>query len=303
LERELVPEWLVRAAYVGSASMYGRVVKQLNPARYIPGSTLGTDARRLFAPDLGSVNCYTQDRRGNYHSMQLSVTKRFTRGFTVLGSYTFSKSMDTFGDFVMPWYFPDGDAMQYGPSDFDHRQRFVMSWVGHVPGAPTGNNFLKHVLHGWQWSGSGQYQTGAPYNIKSGSDNSRTGLGNDRARLTGVSPDPPAGSDKRVWFNPAAFAVNDLGTFGTLGRNVFYGPHLYSFDMGFFKNFQISERAGLQFRAEMFNIFNQVNFDNPVTSAGGSFAQVGAGGFGTLTRTSPSGGDPRIIQFRLKFEF
>ena len=64
-----------------------------------------------------------------------------------------------------------------------------------------------------------------------------------------------------------------------------------------------TERAGLQFRAEMFNIFNQVNFDNPVTGAGGSFAQVGAGGFGTLTRTSPSGGDPRIIQFGLKFEF
>ena len=97
LEREVVPEWLVRAAYVGSASLYGRITKQLNPAVYIPGSTLGTDARRLFAPDLGSVNYYTQDRRSNYHSLQLSVTKRFSRGFTVLASYTFSKSIDNFG--------------------------------------------------------------------------------------------------------------------------------------------------------------------------------------------------------------
>ena len=187
LEREVLPEWMVRAAYVGSSSLYGRATKQLNPAVYIPGSTLDTDARRLFAPDIGSIGYYTQDRRAHYHSLQLSVTKRFTRGFTVLANYTLSKSIDTFGDFVMPWYFPNGDAMQKGPSDFDHRQRFVLSWVWEIPKLSTTNPVVKHVLNGWQWSGNGQYQTGAPFNIKSGLDNSRTGLGNDRPQLTGVS--------------------------------------------------------------------------------------------------------------------
>ncbi|MBI3696338.1 MAG: TonB-dependent receptor [Acidobacteria bacterium] len=296
LEREIVPEWLARVAYVGSSSLYGRTTKQFNPARYIPGSTLGADARRLFAPDIGSVDYYTQDRRANYHSMQLSLTKRFTRGFTVLANYTYSKSLDTYGDFVMPWYFPNGNAMQHGPSDFDHRQRFVLSWVWEVPKAPVSNALAKHILNGWQWSGIGQYQTGAPFNVRSGRDNSLTGLGNDRPKLTGTSPAAPTGADKRVWFNPAAFAVNDVGTFGTLGRNVFYGPQLYSFDMGFFKNNRITERASVQFRAEMFNIFNQVNFNNPNTNVSG-------GGFGTITSTSPSAGDPRIIQFGLKLVF
>ncbi len=296
LEREVIPEWLVRAAYVGSASMYGRTTKQLNPSRYIPGSARGADARRLFAPDLGSIGYYTQDRRSYYQSGQLSVTKRFSRGFTVLASYTLSKSLDYYGDFVMPWNFPNGDAMQYGPSDFDHRQRFVMSWVWSLPKVPTSNGLLNHVVNGWQWSGSGLYQTGAPYNIKSGRDNSLTGLGNDRPKLTGVSPAPAATADKRVWFSPAAFAVNDVGTFGTLGRNVFYGPQLYSWDMGIFKNNRITERVNVQFRAEMFNIFNQTNFNNPNTTVTG-------GGFGAITSTVAAGGDPRIIQFGLKLSF
>jgi carboxypeptidase family protein len=296
LEREILPEWVARAAYVGSSSLYGRTTKQLNPARYIPGSTLGTDARRLFAPDLGSIDYYTEDRKARYHSLQLSLTKRFTRGFTVLANYTFSKSLDTYGDFVMPWYFPNGDRMQYGPSDYDHRHRAVVSWVWDLPKLPAGNAFAKHVINGWQWTGIGQYQTGAPFNIKSGRDNSLTGLGNDRPKLTGVSAAAPSGADKRVWFNPAAFAVNDVGTFGELGRNVFYGPQLYSFDMGLFKIFPIKERASVQFRAEFFNIFNQVNFNNPNTTVTG-------GGFGNITSTSPAGGDPRIIQFGLKLAF
>jgi len=136
-------------------------------------------------------------------------------------------------------------------------------------------------------------------------------LGNDRAILTGVSLTPVdraglAANDKRNWFNPAAFGINPLGTFGTLGRNTYYGPPLRSWDMGAFKEFRITEKINTQFRAEFFNIFNQANFDNPVTSSlnnATSFATVGAGGFGTITRTNPGGGDPRIIQFGLKLAF
>jgi hypothetical protein len=73
--------------------------------------------------------------------------------------------------------------------------------------------------------------------------------------------------------------------------------------MGMFKEFRITERVQTQFRAEFFNIFNQANFDNPVSSSNGNNNSVGTGGFGTLTRTNPSGGDPRIIQFGLKLAF
>jgi len=153
--------------------------------------------------------------------------------------------------------FPERRRDAARASDFDHRQRFVLSWVLELAKVRTDNGFAKHVFHGWQWSGNGQYQTGAPFNMKSGRDNSLTGLSNDRPKLTGTTVTPATGADKRFWLNPLAFAVNDVGTFGTLGRNVFYGPQLHSLDMGFFKTNRLTERVGLQFRAEMFNLFNR----------------------------------------------
>jgi hypothetical protein len=141
-----------------------------------------------------------------------------------------------------------------------------------------------------------QYQTGRPFTVTSGQDNSLDGIGNDRAKLTGVSTAPPDGSGQTVWFNAAAFAVNDLRTFGDVGRGSLYGPSLDSWDMGLFKNFRFSTDMNVQFRAEFFNIFNTVNFDIPNTNRSG-------GNFGVITRTDPSFGDPRILQFGLKFVF
>jgi hypothetical protein len=299
LEREIFSSWLARAAYVGSASNYGRVVKQLNPAR--PG-TGSIDSRRLFAPEIGNIDYFTEDRRSYYHSMQLSLNKRLSRGLTVLTNYTWSKSLGNYSGSageaveVAPWNVPNADSFVYGPMDFDYRHRFVISWVWELPKAPTDNAFLKGLLHGWQANGIGQYQSGGAFTITSGRDNSQTGINRDRARFTGVSVDAPAGSDKTVWFNPAAFAVNEAGTFGTVGRGAFHGPSLFSWDMGFFKSFAITEQVNLQFRAEMFNIFNQVNFANPNTNVSG-------GGFGRITITHPNAGDPRIIQFGLKLVF
>jgi len=300
LEREFFPQWLGRVAYVGSATNYGRVTLNLNPARYTPGDARGVDARRLFAPLYGGVTMYDQDRRSYYHSMQSSLTKRFSRGFTVLANYTWSKVIDGYNN-VVPWNIPDTGRFAWGPSDFDHKQRFVLSYVWELPKLPTSNSFARAALHGWQWSGNGQYQTGSPVTITSGRDNSQTGMGADRAKLTGASREKPAGSDKRVWFNRLAFAVNDLGTFGEAGKGSFYGPQIYSWDMGVFKQFRIKESMNLQFRAEFFNFFNQTNFANPNTNVSGAR-------FGEITNTLGSAlvgeaGDPRILQFALKFVF
>jgi len=298
LEREIFPEWLARAAYVGSASNYGRYNKQLNAARYIPGaSTTGnTDSRRLFALEFGNLTYLTEDRRSYYHSLQTSLVKRFSRGFTVMANYTWSKALGNYDPEVVPWYLPGTDNMTYGPMDIDRRHRFVLSYVWDLPNTSTTNPFLRYVLHGWQATGFGQYQSGGPFTVVSGRDNSLTGIGRDRAKLTGVSSNPPSGADKRVWFNSAAFAVNDIGTFGGVGTGAFYGPHIFSWDMGFFKKFRVAERVNVQFRAEMFNIFNQVNFANPNTNVSG-------GGFGTITNTQSYAGDPRIVQFALKVDF
>lgn len=300
LEREILPDWLARAGYIGSASNYGRRAYQLNAAvATVPGATTGnTDARRilrLMGGEFGDLTQFTEDRRSYYHSLQLSLQKRFSQGFSIRASHTWSKALGNYENNLVPWFLPDGDKWSYGPLAIDHRHRFVMSWVWDLPSTSFQNAFARHVIHGWQWTGIGQFQTGGPLTIESGRDNSLDGIGDDRAKYTGEPIAPPAGSDKRVVFNSAAFARNDLGTFGTLGQGTLTGPHIYSYDMGIFKRFAITERVNLQFRGEFFNIFNQTNFADPNTSFGG--------GFGTSTSTQSFAGEPRIIQFGLKLTF
>ena len=164
---------------------------------------------------------------------------------------------------------------------------------------------MKWVLSDWQWSGVMEFQTGRPFNIVSGQDNSRRGLGStsDHAKLTGQPTRPPAGLDPLLWFNPAAFATNDVGTFGDVPKGSLYGPSLHSWNMGLFKNIQMGTDLKVQFRIEVFNIFNQVNFDIPGTTPGSNRIAVNSANFGKITRTVPGVGDARIVQFGLKFVF
>ena len=160
------------------------------------------------------------------------------------------------------------------------------------------------LLGGWQYSGVMEFETGRPFNVVSGSDRSQRGLGsnNDRAKLTGQPLAPPSGSAETVWFNPAAFAVADVGTFGDVPKGYLRGPSFHSWNMGLFRNFRFNE-MNVQFRAEFFNVFNQVNFDIPGTTQGDNRIAVNSANFGSITRTVPVTGDPRLLQFGLKFLF
>jgi hypothetical protein len=122
-ERELMAGWLGRVAYVGSKSQNGRRDQQLNPARYIPGSstTGNTDARRIFAPEYGNITYYVQDRSSKYNALQLSLSKRYSGGLTVSANYTLSKAEGNFfgADGVdcelIPWIREDIRSLTWGP--------------------------------------------------------------------------------------------------------------------------------------------------------------------------------------------
>jgi len=290
LERQISSS-VIRVAYVGSRTTHGSHGWELNPAVYTPGATTSTtDARRLFQP-YGSISQMAKDGLARYNSLQASVNKRLSHGFTVQGNYTFSKSLDNYSQ-VMPWNFPNGAAMNYGPSAFDHSQRFVLSYVWQAPNILK-NRVMGVLVNGWQFTGVGQFQTGRPDTIASGLDNSRTALNADRAIYTGVSTAVPAGSDPTIWFNTAAFAVNPVGTFGTVGKGTIRSPSTFNWDMGIFKTTKINDRFGIQFRSEFFNIFNQTQFLDPGTSVNSATT------FGRIL----SANDPRIMQFGLKLTY
>jgi hypothetical protein len=202
------------------------------------------------------------------------VQKRWSHGFTVLGNYTWSKSIDP-----ISWSTANGagtgpDPYNYsrnrGLSDFDLRHRLVVSGLWESPALRSLPALLRQVAGGWQNNFIFTAQTGAPETIVSGVDNALVGVGANFADLTGVDWRLPARdkqSQIQQWFNTSAFRVNALGTFGTGGRNQLSDPGLWNLDYSLFKSFAIRELAKLQFRGELFNAFNHVNLGTPVLSA------------------------------------
>jgi hypothetical protein len=307
VERQLWPNWLVRAAYIGSHTSHIIENEQLNPAAYIPGSTLSTDARRPYQPYTSIVQA-TGSGNAAYNSLQLSLEKRLSRGFTVLANYTWSKSTDNipFGtDVTSPIlnqvlttspYVPGFKRIDTGPSDFDYRQTFVVSYVWQLPGLARANHIVRGAFGGWELTGITTAQTGGPITLYAGTDRSQTGIGYDHADYVGgkaYTSGPCANQAPCVsYLIPAAFAAPALGAYGNVAKGALRGPGLFNTDLGVFKNFSIKERLKIQFRAEFFDIFNRVNFNGPGTA-------VNSGSFGNIL----SARDPRIGQLALKVLF
>src|SRR5262249_35828880 len=140
--------------------------------------------------------------------------------------------------------------------------------------------------------------TGLPFSIATGADNSFSSAGFDRADFTGteLSQAKLSGLSHTQmvdrFFDTSLFVSNRVGTFGNSGRNILRGPRYFNTDLGVIKSTNITEQVKLQFRAEFFNVFNNVNFNNP----GGT---VGTPGFGKITGAR----DPRTLQLMLKLIF
>ena len=310
LEHQLPHSFLIRGAYVGSHSSHLTETLNLNP------SPVGGGNRRLNAiagaPLFSDIQQDLQDINSSYHSLQLSAERRLSGGLTILGSYTWSKSIDDLppGAGVLgfdtysarPWDDPLRHQFDRGPSEFDHTHRFVASYVWQLPALATSNRLIHHVLGDWQLSGLVSAQTGRPITILSGANNSGTGIGQDRANLVGPAygSGACAGSTKacKDWLALASFVANPAGTFGNLGKGSLRFPGAFTWDLGLTKNFSFTERIKLQFRAEFFNLLNRVNFDE--STATGNFAKLSSkGNFGALNQA----GDPRIGQLALKLFF
>ncbi|HUS07586.1 MAG TPA: TonB-dependent receptor plug domain-containing protein, partial [Bryobacteraceae bacterium] len=298
LERD-ISGVMARAAYAGSKGTRLFSARELNPAIYHPGDTTATtNQRRILAP-LGFGNMTLVEPVGNstFHSLQVTGERRFSKGFSVLANYTWSKSIDdgsaNKGNGVSHTS-PFNTAFDKGPADFDHTHVFVASGLWELP-VRFSNKASQFLLGGWNLTGINTMQSGPTFTVGSGVDNARTGTGGQRADLIGNPYFRGQRSKNDVileYLNKAAFAPNALGTFGNLGRNNFRGPGLINFDLGLHKNFRITERMNTQFRFETFNTFNRVNLGLPSASQS-------AGTFMRIT----TAGDPRILQFALRLSF
>lgn len=296
LEQQVGKDLSLAFAYVANKGTDILAAMELNPAIYGPGATTGnTNSRRTYA-GMSAMEIATPYQRSNYQSFQFTATKRASQGLTILGTYVYSVAKDNSsttieGSGAYPRSSTNPD-IDYSYADFDVRHRGNLSVVYDLPRIDSATGVWNALLNDWQVNGIMQMRTGLPFTVKSGTDRSLTAVGQDNADLVG-DPARPSGADKLLWFNPAAFAPAALGTVGNVARNSLRGPRMAVVDMAIFKNIQISGNARVQIRAEAFNVFNRVNYNNP-----SSTVTAGAN-FGKLLNAA----DPRVIQLGVKFLF
>jgi hypothetical protein len=299
-ESQLAQSWALEVNYIGTkGTRLGTLHLPANQPEPGPGPL---QPRRPY-PDFGVMLFTTSDSNSIYNALQTKLTKKFSNGFSFLVAYTWAHSIDeNEGD--------EGFAGGTGGSNSnaqddnniradraraenDARQRLVFSYIWELP-VGKGRRFLdqggilNQVLGGWQASGIVAEQSGFPFTVRA-TDQSNTGSGLPR-------PDRVcSGEGKKTidgWFDTSCFVLPTSFAFGNAGRNILDGPGLNNWDFALLKNFDLSERFKLQFRFEMYNMWNYAQFSNVGNRVGGSTE-------GHVT----SAREPRDLQFGLKLSF
>lgn len=349
------------------ASPQHPVINEVLSALNLPGAVITTNTptnAQLRAPFQGAslssagaaVPGFGQSQtsaQSTYNSLQISATRRLSKGLQFLAAYTFAKSIDkASGSAIGAAGIDSGPILgnqldsraNRGVSNFDRSHRFVLSYLWDLPrpafaGRSTAGRLL---LSNWQLAGIITAMSGLPIDIVDsnagslylGANNglSRPSWAPGATRSSATSNIPPG-----YFFNPFAFArpivqagqlihSSNIGAvggatcglptvvctdFGNVGRNVLRGPKQVNVDFSVIKRFRIAESKNVEFRAEFFNLFNHVNYANPisnlnaVSSSGGGINSttgqiINPGDFGRITSTS---NNPRLIQIAAKFSF
>lgn len=315
VQREFSSSLVLEAGYLGSISRKLESLRAVNEA--IPGTT-GSVISRSPYPFFGRIQLVDNGGRGNYNSLGMKLTKRYSSGLSALVSYTWAKSIDETSGIRVN----DGDTLfpqnsycmrcERGLSTFDTRHRFVTSLLYDLPigrgrAMNISNPILNTIVGGWQIGGIFTFSTGFPLTVVSGRDQSNTGAGFDRPNYIPGNDSNLSNRDPQRWYNPAAYVLQNFGTFGNVGRNTLISPSIINADLSALKNFKMpfGDSHMLQFRFEAFNAPNHPNWGNPDTNVGqisrdASGAITNAGSYGVISNTRTN---MRQLQVALKYIF
>ena len=275
--------------YVGNKGVNLYVGDPINDP---PAGVGAVQARRPF-PLFGGITYNAQDASSIYNALQVKYEKRASAGFWYLVSYTYSKNFFTQ---VTPG--SGGDyAYQRALASFDIPQNLTISTGYELPFG-KGRKFLANagglvntVLGGWQMQGILVLHSGLPFTPTISRDVSNTGIGGQLPNRisSGVSSNPMIAA----WFDKTAFTVPANYTWGNSGSYILRADKFKNLDFSLFKQFQVSERGRIEFRAEAFNLTNSPTFNPPGTN-------IDAASGGVVTSTLSA---PRNVQVALKFKF
>jgi len=261
----------------------------------------------------------SKDTNGNnhFHGWQTSLVRQFHSGVSFQANYLWSHAINDGPNGGGEADYAENNACrtcEVASSNYDVRQVFSSNTVYDLPFGRgrkflTGGGFSDHLIGGWQFSGIGTFRTGNPVNVilartaasLPDGNSVSNGASFQRPDYVGGVSVIPAKQTIFNWINPAVFAIPANGTFGSAGRNLIRGPSFWQADIALVKNFRITERYSLAFRAEGFNIFNRAQFADPA----GNFSSPS---FGQITTTVNNGnatgsGTPREFQLALRLFF
>lgn len=255
----------------------------------------------------------------SYDAMQLQFTRRLTKGFQALVSYTLAQSSDTASNDVQSTAGLTVVSVESdrGPSDFDIRHNFTGAITYNIPTPFKENKIAKAIFGNWSTDAIFRYRSEPPVNIvvRNLNFNSNGGAQTTRPNVVVGQPFYLFGSQYAGGkiINPAAFVSPGGGNRGNLGRNELRGFDAKQFDWTLRRDFKVTENMGIQLRGEIFNVFNTPNFGSPdrllgsptfgqsTQMLGRSLNNAGAGGSG-LNSAFQIGG-PRSIQLSARFYF
>jgi hypothetical protein len=292
-------DWMLAATYLGNKSVNLWRATELNPAVFGAGATTGnTNARRRLnainpveGQFYGTIGQVDDTGRGTYHGMLLSAQRRLKNNLSVLTNWTLSKCMsdpattEITGPTIVD---PNNPDLDYSYCSSDRRHVVNVSVVTRTP--EFQNKALNTLFGGWQFSPLVRWQSGNRSSVTTGVDNALTGMGGQRA--VQILEDPYGDGTPGNYLNRAAFAAPAAGTYSTLIPFSIVNPSRLQNDLAITRMFRLSSGRNLQFRWEIFNVINKVNYNGPVTALNSaSFGQI------------QSAADPRIMQFALKVDF
>jgi Carboxypeptidase regulatory-like domain len=307
IEQE-IPQWrmVLKVAYVTNLARQVDSNFNINTPDPGPGTPQSRRPLRNILPNVVNATYGDTSGKSNYHSLQVTAERRFTKGLAWLGAYTYAHSIDN-----VPTQQGGGQEgpvpqdiryrfLDRGSSSFDIRHRTTQSFIYDLPFGKgrhfaIANSLANAVFGGWQVNGILTVQGGLPFTPVLATTLSNSGASRPDRIGSGELSNPTIarwfdtsfGTPGAAWANPAQY------TYGNGGRNILRGPGRTNIDGSIFKLAQLNERYRLQFRAEFFNFLNHPQFDLPNGTIGSAAA-------GTISSTV---GSPRDIQLSLRVSF
>ena len=322
VQREVLSNVVLMVAYAASRGSNLVQAVEGNPVvpEILPDGTkfFPADALRRNA-NWESIDFRTTGGRSSYNALQLSATRRFSRGHRWQVSYTFGKTIDetqgqTATDATNSSSFPQDPIdpqNDRGPADYDVRHVFMLNFTWEVAFGRGLTGLAGALANGWQINGLGTLRSGMPFSPSistqgwSGSGNRSVGAEDRPSLRPGIRPEDIVLGGPTRYFDPNAFVLQPRGFLGNAGRNMLTGPGFANFDLSLVKHYTwslLGPRGEIEVRVEVFNVFNRTNFSIPDRVVFGG-AREGEAPLTTAGQITSTVTDARQVQLGVKFRF